>query len=53
MRTTEESRILKEYFLNAALLAMALEAARDLAEFEEICEEEPAFSEEAPMPAAA
>lgn len=53
MRTTEESRLLKEYFLNAALLAMALETARELAEIEEIAEEEPAFSDEDPMPAAA
>ncbi|MEM7014948.1 MAG: hypothetical protein AAF585_26105 [Verrucomicrobiota bacterium] len=34
MRTPQESRLLKEFFLNASLLALALETAKELEDLE-------------------
>lgn len=53
MKTTEESRILKEYFLNACLLALALEVAQDLSHLERREKEDLAtqFDEETPIAA--
>lgn len=43
MRTPQESRLLKEFFLNASLLALALETAKELEDLER---QEPSSVEE-------